>query len=77
MFFTRLLDSLVMDIGSKTTTLALEDVVASLLSEYMRRNNMEGSPKDSLVVRGRPVYRDKGIFSGRNFKLKGRSKSLV
>jgi hypothetical protein len=70
-------DSLVMAIGSNTTTLVLEDVVASLLSEEMRRKNMEGSTKDALVVRGRPVDRDKGKFSGRKSKSKGRSKSLV
>jgi hypothetical protein len=29
------------------------------------------------TVRGRPVERDKGKFSGRNSKSKGRSKSLV
>jgi hypothetical protein len=69
-------DSLVMAIGSNTTTLVLEDVVASLLSEEMRRKNMEGSTKDALVVRGRPIERDKGKFSGRNSKSKGRSKSL-
>jgi hypothetical protein len=66
-----------MAIGSNTTTLVLEDVVSSLLSEEMRRKNMEGSTKDALVVRGRPVDRDKGRFSGRKFKSKGRSKSLV
>jgi hypothetical protein len=64
-------------IGSDTTTLVLEDVVASLLSEEMRRKNMERSTKDSLVVRGRSVDRDKGKFSGRKSKLKGRSKSPV
>jgi len=42
-------DSLVMAIGSNTTTLALEDVVVSLLLEKMRRKNMEGSTKDALV----------------------------
>jgi hypothetical protein len=41
-----------MDIGSNTTTLVLEDMVASLLSEEIRRNNMEISTKDALVVRG-------------------------
>jgi hypothetical protein len=60
-----------------TTTLALEDVVASLLSEEMRRKNMEGSTKDALVVRGRSVDRDKGRFYVRKFKSKSRSKSLV
>jgi hypothetical protein len=43
-------DILVMDIGSNTTKLALEDVVSYLLSEEMRRKRMEGSNKDSLVV---------------------------
>jgi hypothetical protein len=47
-------DSLVVAIGSNTTTLALEDVVASLMSEEMRRKKFEGSTKDALVVRGRP-----------------------
>jgi hypothetical protein len=46
-------DILVVAIGSNTTTLKLEDVVASLLSEEMRRKNMEGLTKDALVVRGR------------------------
>jgi hypothetical protein len=55
----------------------LEDVVAYLLSEKMRRKNMEGSTKDALVARGRPLDRDKGRFSDKNFKSKGRSKSLV
>jgi hypothetical protein len=68
-------DSLVMAIGSNSTTLMLEDVVASLLSEEMRWKNMEGSTKDALMVRGRPIDRDKGKFSGRKSKLKGRSKS--
>jgi hypothetical protein len=68
---------LVRAIGSNSTTLVLEDVVASLLSEEMRRNNMEGSTKDALVVRGRPVDRDKGKFSDRKSKSKGRSKSHV
>jgi hypothetical protein len=60
-------DSLVMAIGSSKTTLALEDVVTSLLLEEMRRKNMEGSTKDALLVRGQSVDRDKGIFFGRNF----------
>jgi hypothetical protein len=38
---------------------------------------MEGSTKDALVVRGRPVDRDKGKLSNRNSKSKGRSKSHV
>jgi hypothetical protein len=38
---------------------------------------MEGSTIDDLVVRGRPVDRDKGKFSDRKSKSKGRYKSLV
>jgi hypothetical protein len=38
---------------------------------------MEGSTKDALVVRCRPIDIDKGKFFCRNSKLKGRSKSLV
>jgi hypothetical protein len=53
----------------------LEDMVASLISEEMRRKNMEGSTKYALVVRGRLVDRYKGRFSGRKHNSKGRSKS--
>jgi hypothetical protein len=66
-----------MAIGSNTTTLALEDVVASLLSEEMTRNNIEGSTKDALVVKGRLVERDKGKLFGRKYNSKGRYKSSV
>jgi hypothetical protein len=38
---------------------------------------MEGLTKDYLVVRGRPIDKDKGKLSSRNSKSKGRSKSLV
>jgi hypothetical protein len=64
-------------IGINKTTLALEDVVSSLLSEEMRRNSMEGLTKDALVVRGQSINRDKGILFDINFKSKGRSKSSV
>jgi hypothetical protein len=70
-------DSLVMAIGSNSTTLTLEYVVASLLLEEMRWKNMEGLTKDALMVRGHRLNRDKGKFSSRKSKLKGRSKSLV
>jgi hypothetical protein len=68
-------NSLVMVVGRNTTTLALEDVVSSLMSEEMRRNNMEGFSKDDMVVRGQPIDRDNGRFSDRKFNLKGISKS--
>ena len=70
-------DSLVVAIGSNTTTLVIEDVVASLLSKEMRRKNMKGLTKDDLMVRGQPVDRDKEKFSHRNSKSKGRYKSSV
>ena len=35
-------DSLVIAIGSNTTTLNFDDIVLALLSEEMRRRNMEG-----------------------------------
>jgi len=70
-------DSLVVAIGSNKNTLALEDVVSSLLSKEMRRKNMELLTKDSLVVRDQLIDRDKGKFSRRNFNSKGRSKSPV
>jgi hypothetical protein len=60
-------DNLVVAIGSNTTTLALEDMVAPLLYEEMRTKNMEGSTKDAMVVRGRTIDRDKGRFSDRKF----------
>jgi hypothetical protein len=63
-------------IGSNATTLALEDVFASIFSKEMRRDNMEGLTKYALVVRGWSVERDKGKLSGRKSKSKGRSKSL-
>jgi hypothetical protein len=43
----------------------------------MRRNNMEGSNKYSLLVRAQLVERDKGKLFNRKSKLKGRSKFLV
>jgi hypothetical protein len=61
-----------MAIWSNKTTLALEDVISSLMSEEMRRKNMEGSTKDSLIVIGRPID-----LSSRKFKSKGISKSPV
>jgi hypothetical protein len=69
--------SVFMVIGSNSTTLEIEYMVAYLLSKEMRRKNMEGSTKDALVVRGQSVDRDKGKLFSRNYKWKGRSKSLI
>jgi hypothetical protein len=68
-------NSLVVATGINSTTLALEYVVASLLSAEMRRKNMERSTKDALVVRGRPFDRDKAKLSSRKSNSKGRYKS--
>jgi len=63
-YFLDSYDSLVVAIGSNTTTLVLEYMVSSLLLEEMRRNSMKGSTKYDLMVRGPLIERD-------------RSKSLV
>jgi hypothetical protein len=70
-------DSLVIVIGTNTTTLMLEDMVAYLLSKEMRWKKMEGSTKDSLIVRGQLIEKGRGKFFGRQSKSKCRSKSLV
>ena len=43
-------DSLFIAIGSNTTTLNFDDIVSALLSEEMRRRNMEGQNGDALSV---------------------------
>jgi hypothetical protein len=45
-------DSLVVAIGSNTTSLKFDEVVSSLLSEEMRRKNMEGHSTNTLFARG-------------------------
>jgi hypothetical protein len=44
--------SLVMAIGSNSTTLTLEDVVETMLLEEIKQNNMEGLTKYALEVIG-------------------------
>jgi hypothetical protein len=69
-------DNLVVAIGSTTqSTLKYEDVVASLLSEEMRRKIMDGHSTDALFVRGRTQDRNPGKPSGWRSKSIGRSKS--
>ena len=43
-------DSLVIAIGSNTTTLNFDDIVSALLSEEMRQRNMQGQNGDALSV---------------------------
>ena len=45
-------DSLVIVIGNNTTTLRIDSMVAYMFLEEMRKNNMEGSTHDALIVRG-------------------------
>jgi len=66
-----------MDIGSNSTTLVLEYIVASLLSEEMKRKNMEGFTKDALMVRCRTIDIYKGKLSDRKSTSKGRYRSPV
>jgi hypothetical protein len=60
-------DSLVVAIGSNTTSLKFEELVSSLLSEEMRRKNMEGHSIDALFSRGRSQERNRSNFSRRRF----------
>ena len=68
-------DNLVVAIGTSTKlTLKFEDIVASLLSEEMRRKLMENNSMDSLLVRlGRT--KEIGNYIGGKSKSRGKSKS--
>jgi hypothetical protein len=68
-------DSLVVAIGSNTTALKFDEVVSSLLSEEMRRKNMEGQSTNTLFARGRSQERNRSNSSSGRSKSKGRSKS--
>lgn len=68
-------DGLVIAIRSNNTTLKIDDVVASILLEEMRRKNKEGSTHNALIVRGRPIDKGKGKSSSRRKKSRGKSKS--
>jgi hypothetical protein len=62
-------------IGSNTTALKFDEVFSSLLSEEMRRNNMDGQSTDTLFARGRSQERNRSKFSSGISKSKGRYKS--
>jgi hypothetical protein len=69
-------DNLVVAIGSTTqSTLKYEDVVASLLSEEMRKKIMDGHNTYALFVRGRTQDRNPSKPLGWRSKSTGRSKS--
>jgi hypothetical protein len=50
--FTRLVDSLVVAIGSNTTSLEFDEFFSSLLLEAMRQKNMEGHSTNELFAIG-------------------------
>ena len=68
-------DTLVMAIGSNNTTLKINDVVAELLLEEMRRKTMEGSILKALSVRGISISRKKAKpFNGRTKSRENRGR---
>jgi hypothetical protein len=69
-------DSLVVAIGSNTTSLKFDEVVSSFLLEEMRWKNMEGHNIDALFTRGHSQERNRSNFSSGRSNSKGRSKSL-
>jgi hypothetical protein len=68
-------DSLVVAIGSNTTSFNFDEVVSSLLSEEMRQKNMEGQITDALFARGCSQERNRSKSSSGRSKSKGRSES--
>eukprot|EP00253_Pinus_taeda_P005780 PITA_05780 len=68
-------DSLVIAIGSNATPLQFDEIVSALLTEEMRRKNMDNQNGDALSVRGRSQNRNKNKSSSGRSKSRGRSKS--
>eukprot|EP00253_Pinus_taeda_P035421 PITA_35421 len=68
-------DSLVIAIGSNATALQFDEIVSALLTEEMRRKNMDNQNGDALSVRGRSQNRKKKVIEW-EIKYRGRSKSL-
>eukprot|EP00253_Pinus_taeda_P025583 PITA_25583 len=68
-------DSLVIAIGSNATALHFDEIVSSLLTEEMRRKNMEGQNGDALSIRGWTQNGNKNKSSSGRSKSKWRSKS--
>jgi hypothetical protein len=63
-------DSLVVAIGSNTTTLKFDEVVSSLLSEEMRQKNMEGQSTYALFARGCSQERNRSKSSMGDLSLR-------
>jgi hypothetical protein len=62
-------------IGSNTTALKFYEVVSSLLSEDMRRKNMEGKRTNALFARGHSQEKNRSNSSSGRSRYKGRYKS--
>eukprot|EP00253_Pinus_taeda_P006039 PITA_06039 len=68
-------DSLVIAIGSNATALQFDELVSALLTEEMRRKNMDNQNGDALSVRGWSQNRKQNKSSSGRSKSRGRSKS--
>eukprot|EP00253_Pinus_taeda_P015954 PITA_15954 len=69
-------DNLVIAIGSNTIALQFDEIVSSLLTEEMRRKNMESQNGDALSVQGWSQNSNKNKSSSGRSKSRGRSKCL-
>jgi hypothetical protein len=69
-------DSLVVSIGSNTTSLKFDELVSSLLLEEMRQKNMEWQSTNTLFARVHSQERNRSKFWSGRSKSKGRYKSL-
>jgi len=67
-------DSLVIAIGSNATALQFDEIVSSLLTEEMRRKNMESQNGDALSVQGQSQNKNKNKSSSGRSKSRGRFK---
>jgi hypothetical protein len=67
-------NSLVVATGSNTTSLKFDELVSSLLSEEMRRKNMEGQSTDALFARERSQERNRSNSSSGRPIFKSRYK---
>eukprot|EP00253_Pinus_taeda_P034553 PITA_34553 len=70
-------DSLVIAIGSNATALQFDEIVSALLTEEMRRKNMDNQNGDALSVRGRSQNRNKNKSSSGRSKSPGKPTKVV
>ena len=70
-------DSLVIAIGSNATALQFDEIVSALLTEEMRRKNMDNRNGDALSVRGWSQNRNKNKSSSGRSKSPGKPIKVV